>query len=346
MIKLNTDSAIISEDIAEILSAKLPWTSLSGKTVAVTGAYGMLAAYVVETLLALGKVKVVALVRSEAKARERFHGHLDNPLLSIREYACKAPLPDIGPFNFIVHAASIPRPDKEIPVDVLTPNVIGTYHLLEAAREQPLFEQFIFFSSGAVYGEMKSSEPINEDMTFPIDQSDVANCYAIGKVTGESLCAAYRRQYGISTKMLRLAHTYGPGMDLNGDIRAFSEFIRSALQGDKITLHTAGTQKRSYCYISDATRAFFEILFNGKCGNAYNLVNQAESYSIRAFAELVAANAPRPIAIETGMQPTSGGYAPQHNAAILSDRKIKALGWTPTVGLAEGLRRTMATYTA
>lgn len=346
MIKFNTDSAIISEDIAKVLSAKLPWASLSGKAVAVTGAYGMLAAYVVETLLALGDVKVVALVRSEAKARERFLRHLGNPLLSIREYECRAPLPDIGPLNLIVHAASIPRSDTKIPVNVLTPNVIGTYHLLEAAREQPHFEQFIFFSSGAVYGEMKSAGPVDEDMAFPIDQSDVANCYAIGKATGEALCAAYYRQYGISSKTLRLAHTYGPGMNLNRDARAFSEFIRCALQGGKITLHTAGTQKRSYCYISDATLAFFAILFNGESGNAYNLVNQTESCSIREFAELVAASAPTPITVEVGLQPASGGYAPQHNAAILSDRKIRSLGWTPTVGLAEGLRRTMAAYTS
>lgn len=345
MIKLDTDAIVIRKDIVDILSSKLPWMSLTGKTVAVTGAYGMLAAYVVETLLTLGNVKVIALVRSEAKAKERFRRYLDNPLLSLREYACNAPLPNIGQIDFIVHAASIPRPDKEIPVDVLTPNIIGTYHLLEAARKQPHFEQFIFFSSGAVYGEMEASDPITENMAFPIDQSNVANCYALGKITGESLCAAYGKQYGISTKMLRLAHTYGPGMDLNNDIRAFSEFIRSALQGNKITLHTAGTQKRSYCYISDATRAFFDILFNGECGNAYNLVNKAETYSIRNFAELVAANAPKPVEVEIRTQSTSGGYAPQHNAAILSDKKIKSLGWSPIVGLAEGLRRTMAAYT-
>lgn len=344
MIRLDVQSDVIKTDIREILSADLPWTSLHGKTVAVTGASGMLAAYIVETILALGGVKVVALVRNVAKAKCRFARYVDDPNLEIVCYDCASPLRLERAINVIIHAASLPRPDVTVPVDVLEPNSVGTYYLLEAARQQPDFGQFVFFSSSAVYGEVKGSVQIAETDGSHVDPCVVGNCYSIGKMTGEALCVAYTRQYGIVTKILRYAHTFGPGMDIQGDVRAFSEFFRVAMLGKRIELQTAGTQIRYYCYITDATEAFFRVFFKGSSGEAYNIVNSQEGHSIKDFAQVVSAAVGGTIGVSFCGSSCSCGYAPLGQTAVMSGAKLESLGWNPSVKLLQGVIRTLGAY--
>lgn len=348
MINFITNSAVIREDVDRILSANLPWDQLSGKTVAITGAAGMLAAYVVETLLSIGKINVIALVRNVEKARKRFSCYLNNRYLSIINYESSMPLQGLGKINYIIHAASLPHSDTNTPVDVLVPNVIGTYQLLDFARKQDGFEKFLYLSSGAVYGNDDTSNiEFVEDKPVSINPSDVSNCYAIGKCTGEALCAAYTRQYNISTKILRYGHTFGPGLNINNDIRAFAEFLRNAILGEDIKLITSGKQKRYYCYISDATTALFRILFSNDGNNTYNVINANESHSILEFALEVAKQSPNKISVSfcNGLDRNTG-YVPLANAARMNSNRLFGLGWMPNVSLGEGIRRTLNVYSS
>ena len=339
----------VEKDIAEVLAAKLDWESLCGKTIAITGANGMLASYVAETLLTLVRttgnpIRVIALVRNPEKASLRFSAYANDPNLSIVKWDPSDVAPDLKECDILIHAASIPRPDSLHPVDVIAPNVIGTWNLLQQLRQadkRP--EQFIYISSGAVYGDRQDSPtPISEDMALPVNQMLPQSCYAESKRAGENICISFMRQYGIPVKVIRYAHTYGPGMDLEHDPRSFVSFIRSIRDSKDIRLTSAGDAVRYFCYATDATIAFFSILLNGKPGEAYNIANPGNGISIRELAELLVSLAPeRHLKVVTDTTAAPPGYAPQKIAPCLDIAKLRTLGWQPSISIAEGFNRVL-----
>ena len=344
-------SNVVEEDIKEILSCPLPWHLLSGKVVAITGATGMLAAYLVETLLSLNTklsdpIKVVALVRNKYKAAERFSRWVDEGHLFIKEWMSNAVDLDIPDCNIMIHAASISRPDIRIPVDVIEPNVIGTWNLLRYCEKCcNNFESFIFFSSRAVYGDdnSQSDMSVNETQFFPIDQMNPKSCYAEAKRMGENMCVSFMRQYNLPVKILRYAHTYGPGMDLKNDPRSFVSFVNKAIHGEDIELATSGEQTRCFCYIADATKAFFYVLLRGRVGEAYNIANDNGESSIFELASLIAqlggVKAQRNLC-----QLSESGYAPQRFVKKPDTTKLKKLGFQAEISIKDGFSRVMRYY--
>ena len=134
---------IVDEDMNQIVSSPLPWNRLAGCTVLVSGASGFLPAYMVETVLRLNDTglapasNVIGLVRNLARARERFAGYLDRSDFTLIEHDVAKPWEPTGPVDWIVHAASPASPKNYItdPVGTIAPNVAGTVHLLELARQ-------------------------------------------------------------------------------------------------------------------------------------------------------------------------------------------------------------------
>lgn len=341
---------VLSEDIAQVLSDDLPWERLSGKCVAVTGANGMLASFLVKTLLALNDrleapVKVVGLVRNVEKARERFSEHAGDTRLELRKWSVDDSDLRLPECNVMVHAASIPRADSRNPVDVVAPNVVGTWNLLDYCRRGcPHFEDFLFFSSGAVYGDdHRDDAPVAEGQSFPIDPMNHLSCYAESKRMGENLCASFAVQYGMSAKVLRYAHTYGPEMDLDGDPRSFVYFVRCALRGEDIELRTDGRMPRYFCYVTDATSALFRILFFGRSGEAYNVGNEDGRIAICDLAAKIAGMATPAVKVrQTARGARSAtSFIPQRYTLHPDTGKLKALGFRPRVSVEDGFGRVL-----
>lgn len=346
----------VRADIEEILKTDLPWTSLANKNILVTGAAGMLAAYIVDTLLYLPEgvkcapPQVTALVRNKEKAELRFAAYLNRPNFSIATDDICKPL-DCSAYagtQVIIHAASIPRPDGKIPVDVMAPNLLGTWYLLEMARELEGFEQFIYFSSGIVNGDdIMSDVPISEEMYFASSCTSPGACYSESKRVGETICLSFMRQYGIPVKLLRYFGSYGPGMDLYNDPRAFTAFIKNSICGEDIVLLSTGEETRFYCYITDATEAFFRVYFSSTHGEAWNIANNEAGCTIRELAEKASALSPHENVI-TRFDPDKvpAGYSPfkSRQITIPDIRKLREIGFAPKIGIREGLRRTIAAY--
>lgn len=351
------NSKVVRDDIREILKADLPWGSLSGKSILMTGGSGMLAAYVVETLLLAPEYvegvkppRVTVLVKNIDKAKKRFAGYLDHPNFKLMtEDICKSL--DTSAFSgvqVIIHAASISRPDSKIPVDVMAPNIVGTWNLLELARMLPGFEQFLYFSSGIVNGEsIKSDIPISEDMYFASSCTSPAACYSEAKRAGETICLSFMRQYGVPVKVLRYFGCYGPGMDLDNDPRAFTSFIKSAARKEDIVLHSAGEETRFWCYLTDATDAFFRVFFSAKQGEAWNIANDDAGCTIRELAQTVCElSAGKGISVRQDSRSVPAGYTPFNSPHITVPdiRKLRSLGYVPKISIREGLRRTLQAY--
>lgn len=341
---------IIEDDLRRIVSVPLPWQELSGKTILVSGAGGMLPAYLVETLLFLNetepglKVNVVALVRNGDKAMRRFdyyRGRSDLRFL-VQDVCC--PVTVNFPIDIIMHAASQASPKYYgvDPVGTLTANVIGTYNMLELARRSAC-KSVLFFSSGEVYGTANSSGiPVREDCYGAVDPLDIRACYPESKRMGETMCMSWMRQYGIAAKIVRPFHTYGPGMSLD-DGRVFADFVAAVVSGDPLRLKSAGEAKRVFCYSADATQAFFTVLLKGKSGEAYNVANPSAEISIADLADLLVSLFPEK-KLTVLKQAVHSELASKTLQTLPDIMKITALGWRPETGLASGFRRTIESF--
>lgn len=351
------DGALLSrhplwrEDIARVLRADLPWEAFDGRTILIAGANGFVPAAMVETLLTLAlrgkapRLKVVALVRSRENALRRFSAHLGHPSLSIRIADLSEPLKLDGPVDMIVHAASqaSPRFYGVDPIGTALPNVIGTNSLLDLARRKNA-SRFLYFSSSEVYGAVDGRrEPLSEDCFGALDPAAIRACYAESKRMGETLCVSYKAQYGIGCVIARPFHTYGPGMRLD-DGRVFADFVRDIVEGRDIVLNSDGSAERAFCYLADATQAFFTLLLKGEPGMAYNVGNAQALTSIRDLASMIV-GLYRERAINARFASPGMGYIASAVSRSAPDTaRLEALGWRPEIGLADGFRRTIEIY--
>jgi UDP-glucuronate decarboxylase len=348
---LQTNS-IIQEDLAAIISAPLAWEALSGATVLVTGAAGFLPAYMVETLLFLNRsilarpVRVIALVRNADRARERFAAYLDRDDLKIVVQDVSDPLRLQDPFDYVIHAASQASPMyyRTDPVGTLSANVLGTHHLLTAARKYAT-RGFLFFSSGEIYGILKgTATAVSEHDGGFLDPTDVRSCYGESKRIGETMCVAWNQQFGVPTQIVRPFHTYGPGMRLD-DGRVFADFVRDILNGGPIVLQSDGSARRSFCYLADATLGFFTVLLHGKPGEAYNVANPDGECSIAELADRLAAEfRDEGLTVERRHR-TDSVYLPSAIPSTVPNvTKLKSLGWQMSWSIERGFRRTVDSY--
>jgi UDP-glucuronate decarboxylase len=348
-----TRNKIIREDLASVFNADIDWRRFTNKTVLISGAGGFLPAYMVEALLFANlsnniNLKVVALVRNIQKAKKRFEYYLDNEsLILIEQDVCDTiKINNVQNIDFIIHAASQASPKYYgiDPVGTLGANVLGTINLLNLARKNNV-ESFLYFSSGEVYGQIDDNHnPVKEDYYGYLDPMNLRSCYAESKRMGENICVSYLNQYGINIKVVRPFHTYGPGMHLN-DGRVYADFVANIINGQDIDMKSDGSAKRAFCYLKDATIAFFLVLLNGVPGEAYNVGNPQQEYSIFELAETLVKMRDIPLKVNK----ISVSYDRQYLKSPLLRNipnidKLSALGWVPETSVFDGFKRTIDSY--
>lgn len=345
------DNPVINEDINRILMEDLSWDTLAGSTILVAGANGMIPSYVVYTLLGLNDmsgadIKVLALVRNEAKARRVFGNVLERGDLELLVQDVTEPLKMDGPVDYIFHGASAARPSqhKTAPTATIRANLTGTFNLLDLAVEKGS-KGFVLMSSSEVYGKVSGVDKISEKDYGWLDSLDPRSCYSEGKRAAETICASYSSQYGIRCCIPRFAHIYGPGLSLD-DGRVQADFAANVFRGENIVMKSDGNSQRAYTYVSDAVAGMFYVLIKGDEGcTAYNIADSQNIITIRRLAEAFIASRPEKelsliIDIPEG---TAGMYNP---AAFigLDDSRIRSLGWAPHVDIDEGTRRMISYY--
>jgi UDP-glucuronate decarboxylase len=348
-----TSNSIIKEDLRTIFNSDIDWSKFFNKTILISGANGFLPAYLVETLLYLNfvnpssNVKVVALVRSIDNAKIRFKAYSENQNLIFIFQDVSNPIQLNTKIDFIIHAASQASPKYYgiDPVGTLSANVLGTFNLLKLARENKV-ESFLFFSSGEVYGELDASQiPIDENTFGYVNPTNVRSCYAESKRMGENICVSYHHQFDVPIKIVRPFHTYGPGMKLD-DGRVYADFVSDILKNQNICMHSDGAAVRAFCYLSDATIAFIKVLLEGKNGEAYNVGNPEEEYSVLKLANtLVDLYPQKKLQVIKKVTSNSNNYLKsplKNNSPNIT--KIRQLNWRPLVAVQEGFKRTIESY--
>lgn len=344
-----TETPVFREDLESICAQNsIPWDKLRGCTVLVTGATGLIGSQTVSALLyadqkwSLG-LTVLALVRSAEKAQQKFGAQLTQcPNLRLVMGTVEQ-LPEIdGPVDYIVHGASPTASAYFVqhPVDTIRTATAGTSNLLELAREKKS-AGFVYLSSMEVYGGPTDDRLLPESAGTTVNTMAVRSCYPEAKRLCETLCVAYCAQYGVPAVVVRLAQTFGPGVEPD-DGRVFAEFARCARDGRNIVLNTTGESKRCYLYTADAVSAILTLLLAGAPGQAYNAANGVTYCSICEMAEMVAKQvAQKEIQVQIKLNAEkSVKYLPPHHLNLQTD-KLTALGWQPTRDLREMYLRMM-----
>jgi len=340
---------IIKEDISSIINCFDYWERFKNKTILITGANGFLPAYLVESFLSLDKTyntKIIAIVRNKQKANNRFKNYMTDTNLEIIEHDVCNEFNYNHKIDFIIHAASQASPKyyKIDPVGTLNANVLGTINMLKLAQTKSV-ESFLYFSSGEVYGEVKDEfMPIKEDTFGYLNPALVRSCYGESKRMGETICVSYFAQYGIKAKIVRPFHTYGPGMALD-DGRVYADFVANIIKDQNIILNSDGKAKRAFCYLTDATIGFLTVLVNGENGEAYNVGNPQEEYSILELANILVNLYPEK-KIEVILNKTINADYLKSTITRNSPNidKLKKLNWNPTVTIEKGFKRTVSSF--
>lgn len=289
------ENNIFREDMQNVAEAGyIPWKKLQDKTILITGATGLIEFNLVSALayVALYRdiaLKIIALVRDEEQAENRFHEILEAgaPLRFLVGDLNHIP-PIEEKIDYIIHGGS-PTASQyfaEHPVETIITNLNGATNLLELARKNQS-EGFLFLSSMEVYGGIHCREKIDEQHASFVDTMVPRSSYPEVKRMVESLCACYADEYGVLAKSIRLTQTFGAGIR-KSDNRVFAQFVHAAMNHEDIVMFTQGGTERSYLYTADAVSDILTVLLKGNAGEAYNEANEQAYCSIRQMAETVA----------------------------------------------------------
>ena len=342
---------MIVEDFNQIKNSSIDWNRFENKTILITGANGFLPAYMVETLLLLNNdilkyspCKVIALVRNEKHTKERFSNYLSDENLKIIVQDVANEINLIEKIDYIVHAASPASPKyyNIDPVGVIMPNILGTKNTLELARKNDI-DGYLYFSSCEVYGRLNDGEVVNEDKDGYLDPTSVRACYGESKRMGENLCVSYGHQYNIPIKIVRPFHTYGPGMKLD-DGRVFADFVKNIVNNEDIEMKSDGSARRAFCYLSDATVAFFKILLDGEKNNAYNMANAKVIISIKDLATILVNMFPEKKLKAVFSEQSKDYLQSPVKGNSVDTSKLEKLGWKPSVSIEDGFNKTIRSY--
>lgn len=334
---------IIEDDIKTILKLQAEWNILKNKTVLVTGATGMIGQYIVFLLLKLNdiynyNISIFALCRNRNKAEQLFKDYIDNKKLNFIIQDVEEEINVHNEINYIIHTASPANPKfySENPVQTIMANTIGTKNTLELAKKHKA--NYCYISTMEIYGQMNNSSDVKEEEYGAINSLDLRSCYPESKKLGENMCIAYKEQYGINVKIIRPAHTYGPGMSIN-DPRVQCEFMKKVIENQDIIMKSDGRMQRTYTYVADVVSGIFFAILKGQ-NIVYNVANDKAVISIKKLAEIIIDSKKESQSKLIIELKNEKGWS-QIKPKVMNCDKLKETGWIPIFTVEEGIKRTM-----
>ncbi|MFP3977872.1 dTDP-glucose 4,6-dehydratase [Marinobacter sp. KMM 10035] len=254
----------------------------------------------------------------------------------------------------IMHLAAESHVDRSIdgPADFVETNIVGTYTLLEAARQywQSLEAEcrknfrFHHISTDEVYGDLEGPENLFTEKTPYAPSSP----YSASKASSDHLVRAWHRTYGLPVLVTNCSNNYGP---YHFPEKLIPLVILNALEGKPLPVYGKGDQIRDWLYVEDHARALYEVVKKGAIGETYNIGGHNEKKNIdvvQAICDLLEEYAPEKppglalyLDLITFVTDRPGH---DHRYAIDASKIQKELGWIPKETFETGLRKTVQWY--
>jgi dTDP-glucose 4,6-dehydratase len=230
----------------------------------------------------------------------------------------------------IVNFAAETHVDRSIaePDAFVKTHALGTYVLLEAAREREL--RYLQVSTDEVYGSIEQGTFTEESPLRP------SSPYSATKTGADLLVLSYFHTYGLPVTICRGSNNYGP---YQYPEKLIPLMILNALHGDALPVYGDGMQVRNWIHARDFARAIGHVLEHGELGEVYNAGGPDEEANITVVQRIVELTGASPAQIEHVAD------RPGHDRRYsLSSEKVRALGWAPEVRFEQGLADTVAWY--
>lgn len=318
------------------LSQHINLEFLRNKSLLISGATGMIASLLIDTLLINQEfpIKIYALTRNETKFYQRFSLCKDDPRLIPIIADVKEPFELRDDIDYVIHAASYTDPKNYAahPIDTILVNILGTKNLLDIASEKNA--TFMLLSTCEIYGEGDKDLLTEQDYGY-LDPLVVRNGYNESKRASESLAIAYSYEKDVRVLLPRLSRTFGPTMHLD-DSKAISQFMMNAINGENIILKSQGLQQYSYIYVFDAVSAILYLLEHGLNREAYN-VAYTDQVTLKLMAEKIAQIGHVKVEMVIEDEFAGRGYS-LATKALQDTTKLLKLGWSPIYTLDQGLK--------
>jgi dTDP-glucose 4,6-dehydratase len=309
-----------------------------GKRVLVTGAGGFIGSHLVELLVREGH-KVRALVRYNGRDDR---GHLDRlpdevkAAIEVHRGDLKDPEAIRNAVNdreWVFHlGALIAIPySYQNPLDVVQTNVVGTAHVLDAARTSSTLERVVLTSTSEVYGTAQFV-PITE--SHPLRGQSP---YAATKIGADALGESYHRAFGLPVSILRPFNTFGPRQSARAIIPTI---ISQALTRSKLKLGSLDP-RRDLTYVKDTAAGFLAIAScEAAVGRVVN-IGRGDDLTIGELVEQIAALLGKTLEVET--DPVRVRPAASEVGRLLAGTALakELMGWSPRFSLEEGLAETI-----
>ena len=261
----------------------------------------------------------------------------------------------------VMHLAAESHVDRSItgPAEFIQTNIVGTYNLLEAAREywntlgavaKKAF-RFHHISTDEVYGDLphpdeQKGNDLDEALPLFTEQTSYApsSPYSASKASSDHLVRAWLRTYGFPTIVTNCSNNYGP---YHFPEKLIPLVILNALEGKDLPIYGKGDQIRDWLYVEDHARALYKVVTEGKVGETYNIGGHNEKQNIEVVQTICS--------ILDELVPKSSSYAeqitfvndrPGHDRryAIDASKMSKELNWEPVETFDTGLRKTVQWY--
>lgn len=252
----------------------------------------------------------------------------------------------------VMHLAAESHVDRSIdgPAAFIETNILGTYSLLEAAREywsslgSDAAEAFRFhhISTDEVYGDLEDSGAFFTESTAYAPSSP----YSASKASSDHLVRAWQRTYGFPVIITNCSNNYGP---YHFPEKLIPLVILRAIKGEHLPVYGDGSQIRDWLYVEDHARALYSVLTRGKIGETYNIGGHNEMTNlevVRAVCGLLDELHPQSPLTPHADLITFVDDRPGHDLryAIDAGKIERELGWTPQETFASGLRKTVQWY--
>ncbi|HBC3955616.1 TPA: dTDP-glucose 4,6-dehydratase, partial [Vibrio parahaemolyticus] len=256
--------------------------------------------------------------------------------------------------DMVMHLAAESHVDRSIdgPAAFIETNVMGTYHLLEAARQywSSLEEanksafRFHHISTDEVYGDLEGTDDLFTETTSYAPSSP----YSASKASSDHLVRAWQRTYGLPTLVTNCSNNYGP---YHFPEKLIPLMILNALDGKPLPVYGDGMQIRDWLFVEDHARALYKVVTEGEIGETYNIGGHNEKANIEVVKTICALleelRPDKPAGVESYESLiTYVKDRPGHDVryAIDATKIAQELNWTPEETFESGIRKTVEWY--
>ena len=307
----------------------------------VTGGFGFIGSNFINYIVNKSEVNLIVntdcLTYAGNKKNLISHDKIKNYDINIKD--------DIAMFNLlsghnithVVHFAAESHVDNSIsgPRKFIITNIVGTFSLLQAAKNWPSLKRFHHVSTDEVYGSLSKEDPKFSETT----SYDPRSPYSATKASSDHLVRTYHHTYNLPITISNCSNNYGPNQHKE---KLIPKIISNIKEGKQVPIYGKGDNIRDWLFVEDHCEAIWEILIRGSDGETYNIGGDCEKTNNEILEDICRL---MEVSVDDYRVYVEDRKGHDFRYAIDFSKIKKELGWSPRFSFDEGILNTIKYYT-